>query len=53
MEEEMSKKVLIIGGAGFIGMNILNHLTKRAGYEITIADNFFRGKMDDELFNLV
>jgi nucleoside-diphosphate-sugar epimerase len=53
MEEEMSKKVLIIGGAGFIGMNILNQLTKRGGYEITIVDNFFRGKMDNELFNLV
>ena len=48
----MSKKVLIIGGAGFIGMNILSELINRKNYSITIADNFFRGKMDNELTNL-
>lgn len=49
----MSKKVLVIGGAGFIGMNIIQELTSRGGYEITIGDNFFRGKMDDSLKSLV
>lgn len=37
------KKVLITGGAGFVGY----HLGKRLageGYQITVADNFFRGK---------
>ncbi len=43
------KKVLIIGGAGFIGMNIARHLAKRDGYKITLADNFFRGNKDAEL----
>jgi nucleoside-diphosphate-sugar epimerase len=48
----MSKKVLIIGGAGFIGMNITNKLASK-GYQITIADNFFRGKMDKDLKGIV
>lgn len=48
----MSKKVLIIGGAGFIGMNITNKLATK-GYQITIADNFFRGKMDEDLKEIV
>ena len=49
----MDKKVLVIGGAGFIGMNIVKTLTERSGYYITIGDNFFRGKMDDQLKALV
>ncbi|MBO6587234.1 MAG: NAD-dependent epimerase/dehydratase family protein [Gracilimonas sp.] len=48
----MSKKVLIIGGAGFIGMNITQELASK-GYQITIADNFFRGKMDEDLKEIV
>jgi len=48
----MSKKVLIIGGAGFIGMNITRELASK-GYQITIADNFFRGKMDKDLEEIV
>ena len=49
----MYKKVLILGGAGFIGMNILSELLKKKDYEITIADNFFRGKMDHEFTSLI
>jgi len=49
----MSKKVLIIGGAGFIGMNIVQTLGQKGGYDITIADNFFRGKMDETLSAIV
>jgi UDP-glucose 4-epimerase len=48
----MSKKVLIIGGAGFIGMNITKELASK-GYQITIADNFFRGKMDEALKSII
>ena len=40
------KKVLITGGAGFIGLNIARYLIKNRNYEITIADNLSRGKMD-------
>ena len=34
-------KVLVTGGAGFIGANIAGHLHKK-GYEVTILDNFSR-----------
>lgn len=42
------KKVLLLGGAGFIGFSIAKYLTEKGGYNITIADNFFRagGKID-------
>jgi len=49
----MSNKVLILGGAGFIGMNIIRELGKRGDSTITIGDNFFRGKMDADLTALV
>lgn len=43
------KKVLIIGGAGFIGLNIAKNLTRRGEYSITLADSFFRGNKDSAL----
>ncbi len=46
----MGKKVLLLGGAGFIGFNIAKYLSENRDYELTIADNFARGKQD-ELFN--
>jgi len=48
-----SMKVLLIGGAGFIGQRIAAQLCQREGYEIHIIDNFFRGKLDDVLQALV
>ena len=41
------KSTLIIGGAGFIGLNIASKLSLDKDYDITIADNFFRGKKDN------
>ena len=51
----MKKKVLLLGGAGFIGLNIARYLGENRDYELTIADNFFRhgGKEDDVLSALV
>jgi UDP-glucose 4-epimerase len=47
--------ILLIGGAGFIGLNIARKLSERGGNQITIADNFFRngGEIDDELDKLI
>lgn len=45
-------KVLVTGGAGFIGYFLSKYLTEK-GYFVTIADNLFRGKMDDELKVLI
>ncbi len=47
------KKVLILGGAGFIGFNVAKRLSQRDGYDITLADNLSRGKMDDYLIELL
>ncbi len=49
------KKVLLLGGAGFIGFSIAKNLAEKGGYKITIADNFFRagGKIDSSLKELV
>lgn len=49
----MSKKVLLLGGAGFIGFNIARYLAENRDYKITIADNFARGKQDQLFTELV
>lgn len=46
------KKVLIMGGAGFIGFNIAKKLQKK-NYELTIADNLSRGQLDNDLSELI
>lgn len=46
------KRALITGGAGFVG----SHLAKRlvnTGYEVVIADNFFRSEKDSDLKELL
>lgn len=49
----MMKKVLLIGGAGFIGLRIARYLLQQKnGYLVTIVDNFFRGKVDEEVIRL-
>ena len=37
-------KVLITGGAGFIGSNLCHHLLAVGGYEVTVLDNLSAGK---------
>ena len=49
----MKKKVLIIGGAGFIGFNLTKYLAENRDYDLTVADNFFRGKKDDAFNQLL
>ena len=46
------KKVLITGGAGFIGYHLAKRLAAQ-GNELTIADNFFRSKHDEDLSALL
>lgn len=44
----MSKKILITGGAGFIGVNAAEHFLNN-GWEVTIFDNFSRKGTDINL----
>lgn len=41
----MAKRILITGGAGFIGSHIVDELVKK-DYEITVLDNLIRGKIE-------
>lgn len=41
------KKVLVIGGAGFIGSHVVDELVKTDVGEIVVYDNFFRGRRDN------
>ena len=46
-------KILITGGAGFIGYHLAKLLSERKGNNITLVDNFSRGKNDEELESLL
>jgi UDP-glucose 4-epimerase len=45
--ELQGKKVLVIGGAGFIGGFVIAELLREGAGEVIIYDNFARGKMDN------
>jgi UDP-glucose 4-epimerase len=45
--EIKGKKILVIGGAGFIGGFVVSELLKEEAGEVIIYDNFARGKMDN------
>lgn len=43
----MKKKVLILGGGGFIGINIAKYLNENRDYSITVADKVFSRNWDE------
>ncbi len=49
----MKKKILMTGAAGFIGFHLLKEISKNSNFEITVIDNFSRGKKDFEFNNLL
>jgi len=46
MSLERSKRILVTGGAGFIGSHLCEKLIS-AGHEVTCADNFFTGTKEN------
>lgn len=49
----MKRKVLILGGGGFIGSAIARILANRSNYDITIADDFHKNQDDQEFLDFV
>ena len=52
LEENMAKRILVTGGAGFIGSHLCERLLEK-GNEVVCLDNFFTGSKDNikHLFN--
>lgn len=46
------KRILITGGAGFIGFHLASHLSQDAANSVVLIDNFARGKQDQDLASL-
>lgn len=46
-------KVLITGGAGFIGVHLARHLLKQTEARVVLADNLSRGRIDRDLARLL
>ena len=42
------KKILITGGAGFIGCHLAGHLLATSDVDLVLVDNFQKGKMDTD-----
>ena len=46
-QENDIKKILITGGAGLIGSNLVKHFVHKKNYDIYVADNLWRGKIEN------
>src|SRR4030042_6416773 len=40
-------KILITGGCGFIGVNLVNYLLQKTNWQINVLDNLIIGKLKD------
>ena len=47
-----NSKILVIGGAGFIGSHVVSELLKTKVKEVVVYDNFTRGKKSNLAENL-
>lgn len=45
----MKQKILVTGGAGFIGTNLVENLIQNPSNEIVVLDNFFTGSINNKV----
>jgi len=45
----VNRRILITGGAGFVGCHLARRLSAETGTELVLADNFIRGRRDPDL----
>lgn len=45
----MKKIILVTGGAGFVGSNLIERLVKNPSYQIISLDNYFTGKKENHI----
>lgn len=48
----MKKKILVTGGAGFVGSHLCERLSQNENYEIYSLDNYFTGSTDNHVPNV-
>ena len=46
-------RILVLGGAGFIGYHLVRHIAEKNGGSIVLVDNLSRGQLDDDLEQLL
>src|SRR5216110_3358531 len=53
MRASAMRRVLVLGGAGFVGYHLVARLTAEGGHAVTVVDDFSRGRRDRELSSVL
>lgn len=48
----MKKKILVTGGAGFVGSHLCERLAQNENYDVYSLDNYFTGSKDNHVLNV-